>query len=78
MAEATPDNDQNEGYQAQPKRIVRVQGRCMTASGSTSAGSSICNLALGRRSILVPPSVLLSDMGAVSSVVAEESKVFQF
>ena len=50
----------------------------MTASGSTSAGSSICNLALGRGSILVPPSVLLSDMGAVSSVVAEESKVFNF
>ena len=48
----------------------------MTASGSTSAGSSICNLALGRGSILMPPSVLLSDMGAVSSVVAEESKVF--
>ena len=26
----------------------------------------------------MPPSVLLSDMGAVSSVVAEESKVFNF
>ena len=48
----------------------------MTASGSISAGSSICNLALGRGSILVLPSVLLSYMGAVSSVVAEETKVF--